>query len=255
MLNVIPLYAKRQRGRFDLYEAIQDCLQENKAELQDGDILVLSSKYVANSQGRIIPLGRIAASSKSVDLSKKYGMTCEIAEIILRESDAVFGGVSGFVITSRDGLLAPNAGIDRSNAGEGFAVLYPNYPYQTAEQIRRKIFLNRSVRVGVILSDSRLMPARVGTIGVAIACSGIEPVDDMRSRMDLDGAPLKVTFRAIADGLASAANHSMGEGAESVPIAIVRDSGIRLTDRIIRPDEMTVPYDQCVYVRGLKSDT
>ena len=97
------------------------------------------------------------------------------------------------------------------------------------------------------------MPARVGTTGVAIACSGIEPVLDRRGTKDLDGNALKVTFQAIADNLASIANHKMGEGDETLPVAIIRDSGAKITDRKIDPKEMTVSHDQCVYVRGLKN--
>ena len=43
----------------------------------------------------------------------------KIAEVILRESDVIFGGISGFVITSSDNIMAPNAGIDKSNAKKG----------------------------------------------------------------------------------------------------------------------------------------
>ena len=96
------------------------------------------------------------------------------------------------------------------------------------------------------------MPARVGTSGVAIACSGIEPVLDRRTTKDLDGNALKVTFQATADNLASIANHKMGEADELLPIAIVRESGAKLTNRKISSDETAIPYDQCVYVRGLK---
>jgi len=45
----------------------------------------------------------------------------------------------------------------------------------------------------------------------------------------------------------------MGEGSESQPIAIVRDSGAKLTDRKIKPNEVAVSHEQCVYVRGLKN--
>ena len=43
----------------------------------------------------------------------------------------------------------------------------------------------------------------------------------------------------------------MGEGGESKPFAIVRNSDAKLTDRIINPTEMAISPDQCVYVRGL----
>ena len=98
------------------------------------------------------------------------------------------------------------------------------------------------------------MPGRVGTIGITIACSGIEPVTDLRGKKDLDGNPLKVTFQALADNLASIANHSMGEGVESQPIAIVRNSTARLTDRKIDHNEMTVSEEQCLYIRGFKTE-
>src|SRR3989304_1888855 len=105
--------------------------------------------------------------------------------------------------TSSDNILAPNAGIDKSNAKKGKVILYPFDPYLVAEQLRRKFFLKYLIHVGIIIVDSRLMPSRVGTTGVAIACSGIEPVLDMRSQKDLEGNPLKVTFQAVVDNLAS----------------------------------------------------
>ena len=70
---------------------------------------------------------------------------------------------------------------------------------------------------------------------------------------DLDGNTLKVTYQAVVDNLASIANHKMGEASESKPIAIVRDSGAKLTDRKIKPKEVAISHEQCVYVRGLKN--
>jgi coenzyme F420-0:L-glutamate ligase / coenzyme F420-1:gamma-L-glutamate ligase len=196
----------------------------------------------------------VKTSNQSLIISKKFRIKPQFAEIIIRESDKIFGGISGFVISSSDNILAPNAGIDKSNSKKGKAILYPFNPYLIAEQLRRKFFLKFLVHVGIIIVDSRLMPSRVGTTGVAIACSGIEPVLDMRSKKDLDGNPLKVTFQAVVDNLASIANHKMGEGSESIPIAIIRDSGAKLTDRKIKQNEVTVSHDHCVYVRGLKND-
>ncbi len=250
-LTVLPLFSERKRERFDIFEALTETLDKNNERLQEGDVIVISTKYISNAQGRIIDLNNVKASIKGIDISKKFQIKAEIAEIILRESDKIFGGISGFVITSADNIMAPNAGIDKSNVKKGKIVLYPNNPYIIAEQIRRKIFLKFLIHVGVILVDSRLMPVRIGTSGVAISCAGIEPVLDMRSEKDLDGNPLKVTFQAVVDNLATIANHKMGEGAESKPFAIIRDSGAKLTDRKINPKETAISPDQCVYVRGL----
>lgn len=254
-LTVSPLVVERKENEFDLFNTVIDSIDKNGFSLEEGDVLVISSKFVSNAQGRVIQLDSVKASSQSNLISKKFRMKPEFAEVIIRESDKIFGGISGFVISSSDNILAPNAGIDKSNAKKGKVILYPNEPYLVAEQLRRKIFLKYLVHVGIIIVDSRLMPARVGTTGVAIACSGIEPVEDLRSQKDLDGNPLKVTFQAVVDNLATIANHKMGEASESKPIAIVRDSGAKLTDRRIKPNEVAVSHDQCVYVRGLKNSS
>ena len=252
-LTVLPLLAERMEEKFDVFEVLFETLEKNNTKLQDGDVLVISTKYISNSQGRIIELQKIRISDEGSEISKKFQLKPEIAEIIIRESDKIFGGISGFVITSADSIMAPNAGIDKSNAKKGRVILYPTNPFLIAEQIHRKIFLKLFIHVGIILVDSRLMPGRIGTSGVAIACAGIEPVLDMRAKKDLDGNPLKVTFQAVVDNLATIANHKMGEGAESKPFAIVRNSGAKLTDRKISHSEMAISPDQCVYVRGLSN--
>ena len=250
-LTVFPVKAERKNEKFDIFETVDDTLRINKQQLQDGDVLVISSKYVSNSQGRLVNIENIKSSEHGKLVSKKFQIKPKIAEVIVRESDVIFGGVSGFVLTSSDDILAPNAGIDKSNVKKGKVILYPEEPFLIAEQIKRKIFLKDLIHVGIIIVDSRLMPARVGTTGVAIACAGIEPVIDMRAEKDLEGNPLKVTFQAVADNLASIANHKMGEGSETQPFAIIRDSEAKLTDRKIKPMELAVSHDQCVYVRGL----
>jgi len=189
-LTVLPLLADRMYREFDVFEVFLKTLKKNETKLEDGDVLVISTKYISNSQGRIVDLDNIQISDEGLEVSKKYQLKPEIAEVVIRESDKIFGGISGFVITSSDNIMAPNAGIDKSNAKKGKVILYPENPYLIAEQLRRKIFLKMSIHVGVILVDSRLMPARIGTSGVAIACAGIEPVLDMRSKKDLDGNPL-----------------------------------------------------------------
>jgi len=252
-LEVFPLTVGKKEDKFDIFEVLIESLEKNKTKLSDGDILIISTKFVSNSQGRLVDLPKIKTSKEGIMISKKFQLKPQIAEVILRESDTVFGGIAGFVITSSDNILAPNAGIDKSNAQNGRIILYPKQPYLLAEQLRRKIFLRFLIHVGVILVDSRLMPARVGTSGIAVACAGLEPVLDLRAKKDLNGNPLKVTFQAVADNLATIANHKMGEGGESKPFAIIKNSETRLTDRIIDPNEMAISPDQCVYVRGLSN--
>jgi len=246
-LTVLPVKSSLKTEEFDLFESLASDLERNNLKPENGDVVVISSKYVANSQGRMIEFEKVVPSSDAKNLASKFRMKPKMAEIILRESDVIFGGIAGFILTSADNILAPNAGIDKSNTKSGSVVLYPIDSYSVAEQLKRKFLLKYNVHVGIIIADSRLMPGRIGTVGVAIACSGIEPTSD------LHGNPLKVTFQAVADNLASIANLKMGEGADAIPIAIIRNSGAKITNRRIREDEMAISYEQCVYVRGLET--
>lgn len=259
-MQIRPLAVPRRTGRFDLADDLASALRQNNASLADGDIVAVSSKYAAGAQGRLVDLRGVRAYPDAVQMASRYRMSPEFAEVVSRESGDVLGGMPGFVMsTTADGILAPNAGIDRSNSGGGggpdttAVILYPDNPHRAAEHLRRAVFLGLSRRIGVIITDSRLLPARAGTTGVAVACAGIEPVTDMRATPDLDGRPLRVTVRATADELAAAANHVMGEGSESRPYAVISGSGARLASRTVAPSDAAVPRDQCIYMRSLPS--
>jgi coenzyme F420-0:L-glutamate ligase len=249
-LSVFPLTSVRKTGVFGLYDTLHNALDAAGMQTESGDVVVVSTKFVAISQGRTVRMEGVHVSEEGTRLSRQFRMAPKMAEVVLRESDHILGGMTGFVLAHSDGLMAPNAGIDTSNAGPGRAVLYPTRPYRTAESLRRHILLDTGANTGVILADSRLMPGRVGTVGVAVAYAGIEPVRDMRGERDLDKKPLRVTFQAVADGLASAANHIMGEGSESRPFALIRGSG-SVTAEECNGSETTVDPSQCVYARGL----
>jgi coenzyme F420-0:L-glutamate ligase/coenzyme F420-1:gamma-L-glutamate ligase len=112
-LSVSALISDRKIGRFDVFQSMLETLDKNHENLQEGDIIVISTKYISNSQGRIVNLNKIQISFEGEELSKKFQIKPEISEIIIRESDKIFGGIAGFVITSADHIMAPNAGIDK----------------------------------------------------------------------------------------------------------------------------------------------
>ena len=86
-LTVIPLKAERQNGNFVLFDEIINVLSKNKILLKNGDVIVISSKYISNSQGRIIDTTTINTSEQSNYLSEKFKIKPKFAEVILRESD------------------------------------------------------------------------------------------------------------------------------------------------------------------------
>ncbi|MFB5608417.1 MAG: coenzyme F420-0:L-glutamate ligase, partial [Candidatus Nitrosomaritimum yanchengensis] len=63
-LTVLPLVATRKREEFDVFEALLETLNDNHQNIQDGDVLVISTKYISNSQGRIVNLEDIRPSKK-----------------------------------------------------------------------------------------------------------------------------------------------------------------------------------------------
>jgi len=252
-LTVIPLTSEKKDGKFCFFDELKKILKDSRVLIKNEDVIVISSKFISNSQGRILEISDSKICDRAKEMAKKFNSNENFMEIVFRESDKIVGGVAGFVMSTTDGILAPNAGIDKSNSKGTKIILYPNEPYKFAEELKRKIFLELNLHVGIIIVDSRLMPVRIGTTGVAIACAGMEPTKDLRGEKDLDGNPLKVTFQATADNLASIANHEMGEGNDLHPIAIIRDANCKLTDRRILPEEMIIPYEQCVYIRSFSN--
>ena len=247
-LEVFPISSAIKRRKFDLFES----LISSGLKFRNGDIIVISSKFVSMSEGALLRLGEIKVSKEARIIATRYKMDPKIAEITLSESDYILGGIPGFLLSIRDGMIAPNAGIDKSNVPPGFVILYPDDAFKTAEYLRSKFLLECRIRVGIVIADSRLMPTRIGTVGVAIACSGFEPVEDERGKKDLFGNFLRVTFRAVADGLAATGVAIMGEGSESIPAVVVRGFKITPTDRSLSKHDMAIDPEQDIYIRGLK---
>jgi coenzyme F420-0:L-glutamate ligase len=206
---------------------------------------------VAVSEGRIAELSKIVPSKKARNLSEKYHVLPEICELIIREADTIIGGIDGVILTLKNNTLIANAGIDKKNAGLGKVILHPENPTRAAEQIRKEFLNTEGKRIGVVITDSRTQPLRVGTIGLALGVSGFDPIVDERGKPDLFGRPLQVTKRALADELATAAEILMGETDELVPIVLVRNSSITLTDFTPSPSTFFVPPDICFYTKIL----
>jgi coenzyme F420-0:L-glutamate ligase / coenzyme F420-1:gamma-L-glutamate ligase len=248
-LQIIPIHLDRESSRFDIYDKII----KNKEEItiQDFDILVISSKYLSIGEGRIKKLSDVKPSEEAILMGKKYHINPEMMELIIRESDEIFGGLYGFVLTSVQKILAPNAGIDKSNVPKGHVVLYPKNPYESLETLRNKFLISSGKRIGIVLSDSRILPMRKGTTGVALACSGFEPIIDLKGTKDLFGNVLKYTSQNIADCLASIGTMVMGESDASTPVIILRGFKIKFTNHPISSESLGIESKFDIYVRGL----
>ncbi|GEM_PF-93364 len=250
-LTIIPIAAPVQHAPFNLIDTLRDSLTNAGETLQDGDIIAISSKYTAISEGRTIKLDEITVSETARKIAERHSMNPVIAQLVINEADHVFGGIHGFLLTAKDGIISPNAGIDRSNIPLGNAVLFSQDPYRSAARIRGEIRQQLSTNVGVILTDSWLMPGRLGTTGVALAVAGFYPVKDERGKPDLFGNPLVVTRRSVADQLVAAAELVMGERDEATPFVLLRNTRIELTDQPITKEDVSIAWDECIYVESL----
>jgi F420-0:gamma-glutamyl ligase len=96
------------------------------------------------------------------------------------------------------------------------------------------------------------MPTRIGTTGIAIACAGFEPVEDQRGKRDLFGNVMRVTFRAVADGLATMGVAAMGETDESTPAAIIREVKVSWSDKRFSWKDMAVEPSHDIYLREIQ---
>lgn len=251
-LTVYPVQAPIQDRPFDLMQALIDSLNQAEIPLQDGDVIAISSKYAAIAEGRIVSLNEVRPTPRAKQLADRYGINAAIAQLVIEEAGHIFGGIKmGFLLTARLGVISPNAGLDRSNIPSGQVVLLPKCPYDTAETIHRRIHQHFHCRVGIILTDSWLMPGRYGTTGVALAMAGFKPIKDERGKMDLFGSPMAVTQVGVADSLAVCAQAVMGERDEATPFALVRGAKIELTDDRPSVADVSIPWQQCIYIESL----
>lgn len=250
-LMVLPVQSPVHHAAFDLVTTLINALQAAETQLEDGDVVAISSKYAAISEGRVVAMADVQVTPEAQALAQRYHMNAVIVQLVMQEADHIFGGIEGFLLTVKDGILSPNAGLDRSNIPNGYVVLFPKDPYALAAHIRQEIQTRLGVTVGVILTDSWLMPGRLGTSGVALATAGFNPIQDERGKEDLFGNPMQVTQRGLADAICVCAQMVMGERDEATPIAIVRNSGVPMTDDPVTVDDVAIDWRMCIYVESL----
>lgn len=209
----------------DLAGLIIEHLGKTGFVLQDGDVLAIAQKIVSKAEGCLVDLKEIEPSPEARQLSYSKEKDPRIAELILRESTNIVRDTPDVLIVEhRLGIVLANAGIDRSNVSgdEDTVLLLPDDPDASANRLKETLDRHFGIRLGVVITDSVGRPWRLGTTGIAIGCAGLEVLDDMRGLTDMFGRVLQVAEVATADCVAGAATLIMGEGAEAIPVVMVR---------------------------------
>jgi coenzyme F420-0:L-glutamate ligase/coenzyme F420-1:gamma-L-glutamate ligase len=201
-LEGIPLVAPGD----DLAALHQQAALRSGVSLRDG-VLVVCQKIVSKAEGRVVPLAEVEPSPKARAIAAEDGKDPRHVELVLREARRIVRRGHGVLIAeTRHGFVCANAGVDLSNAPrEGVAVLLPEDPDASAERLRQGLIALGAGPLAVIVSDTFGRPWREGLVDVAIGCSGIAPIADLRGTPDLIGRTLAVTTTATADQLAAAA--------------------------------------------------
>jgi len=192
-----------------------------RAELRDGDVIVIAQKAVSKAEGRVVRLAEVEPSDRARELAADRDPRQH--EVILREAARLVRTRPPLVIAeTRHGFVCASAGVDASNAPEPeTVVLLPEDPDASAARIRDRLRELAGAEVGVIVSDSFGRPWRQGTTDVAIGAAGIRPLLDLKGVQDAVGYELHATVIAVADELAGAAELVMGK-TSGVPAAVIR---------------------------------
>lgn len=186
-------------------------IQEAVPAIQEKSILVVTSKVVSIWQGRCVAIQDVPDKDMLVQREADWYIPREA----LPEKKSLY--------TIRHNVLIASAGIDQSN-GNGYYVLLPEDPRATAQKLLEWVQDTYQVReAGVLIVDSHSIPLRRGAVGISLGYAGFAPLHDYRGTYDLFGRTMRVSVANSADSIAAAANLVMGEGDESVPLALVTD--------------------------------
>lgn len=199
------------------------------------DIFVFVTSYLKKIPERTI----IVVTSKIVALSENRTVLVKDArakaKLIRRESDLAMPAKYVW-LTVKDGMVMASAGIDESNA-RGKLIFLPKDSYRSANLLRHKLQKKYRVKeLGVLITDSCIMPLRAGVLGAALGYAGFAGVRDHRGTSDIFGRKLRFSRTNIADGLATVATLMMGEGNEQTPLAIIQDAPVEFRERISRKE-------------------
>jgi coenzyme F420-0:L-glutamate ligase/coenzyme F420-1:gamma-L-glutamate ligase len=183
-------------------------------DLQDGDVVVVTSKIVSKAEGRLLPAG------EDREATRLAAVEAETARVVARRGTTT-------IAQTRTGLVLAAAGVDASNVRADEIALLPEDPDRSARALRDALQERTGAALAVVVSDTMGRAWRVGQVDHAIGVAGLAPVRDARGTRDTHGAVLEVTEIAVADELAAAAELVKGK-ADGVPVAVVR--GLALPD-------------------------
>ncbi len=211
-----------------------------RAELADGDVVVVAQKAVSKVEGQVVALAGVEPSEQARELAGDEADPRRIQVILDEAVELVRVRPPLLIARTRHGYVCGSAGVDASNAPEPeTVVLLPLDPDASAARLRDELRERTEADVGVIVTDSFGRPWRAATTDVAIGAAGVEVVRDLAGERDPNGYELHATRIAVADEIAGAAQLVFGK-LDRVPVAVVRGLDVRgdgrAADLVIPPE-------------------
>lgn len=206
-MHIKPIKTKKFRApKDDVLPEIFRCIES----IEEGSILVITSKVVSIDQGRCVPVNVVDKD----ELIKKE------SELFLPRT---FVPEEHVLHTITNDTLIASAGIDASNADDHY-ILWPKDLEETLKEWYKVLKEHYEIEnFGILIVDSRSMPMRRGVVGIAIGSMGFHRLNDYRESVDIFNRPIKFSQVNIPDALAAAAVVTMGETNEQTPLALICD--------------------------------
>jgi len=218
---------------------------KTKVFVEKGDLI----KFITSEVKHIPENSVLVVTSKIVALSEGRVVVCKNEEekVKIIKSESQFAMKTKYVwLTIKDGMVLSSAGIDESNAN-GKIILLPKDSFKVASSLRTKLMKFYKIKnLGIIISDSRLLPLRAGVVGISLGYAGFKGIRKYKGKKDIFGRILKMSRTDVADSLATSAVLLMGEGNEQQPLALITGAPVEFVDKINKK-ELAIDPKEDVY--------
>jgi coenzyme F420-0:L-glutamate ligase/coenzyme F420-1:gamma-L-glutamate ligase len=114
----------------------------SRAQFRPGDVIVVAQKVVSKSEGRIVSLQTVTASSEAVRIAADLvaAPDARMVQVILDESVRILRSQRVLITETRNGFVCANGGVDHSNVpGADEVTLLPEDPDASAERLRSRL--------------------------------------------------------------------------------------------------------------------
>ncbi|WP_285031560.1 coenzyme F420-0:L-glutamate ligase [Mycolicibacterium sp. lyk4-40-TYG-92] len=179
--------------------------------LRDDDVLVVTSKVLSKSEGRIVTA---PTDPDERDALRRRLIDDEAVRVLARKGRTL-------ITENAIGLVQAAAGVDGSNVSTTELALLPVDPDGSATRLRAGLAERLGVTVAVVITDTMGRAWRNGQIDAAIGAAGLAVLHGYSGVQDTHGNELLVTEVAIADEIAAAADLVKGK-LTGIPVAVVR---------------------------------